>query len=193
MIRYSRGEHTSCSRLRQIKVCVREQTLVSASPIGLYERVFSTRIPPVIFPIRSTQSLALLSPTPSWTLQLAFCGTSLHPYLRRMLCSICDRRFLRDSPVLMNFFLWGFLFFSIWVMSLILVPRLRPLLKFVWHCFLRPIGESDQRTRLDKVRRTSIPSNITPSCSQADRSSTRGRLRFMIRLATVSFAAGTPC
>jgi hypothetical protein len=28
---------------------------------------------------------------------------------------------------------------------------LRPQIKFIWHCFLRPIGAGDQRTRLDKV------------------------------------------
>ena len=27
-----------------------------------------------------------------------------------------------------------------------------PQLKFIWHCFLRPLGATDQRTRLDKVR-----------------------------------------
>ena len=31
------------------------------------------------------------------------------------------------------------------------VRRLRPQIKFIWHCFLRPIGAADQRTRLDKV------------------------------------------
>jgi hypothetical protein len=28
---------------------------------------------------------------------------------------------------------------------------LRPQIKFIWHCFLRPIGAGDQRTRLDEV------------------------------------------
>ena len=27
-----------------------------------------------------------------------------------------------------------------------------PQLKFIWHCILRPLGATDQRTRLDKVR-----------------------------------------
>ena len=34
-----------------------------------------------------------------------------------------------------------------------------PHLKFIWHCFLRPLGATDQRTRLDKVH--TLPSPIS--------------------------------
>ena len=36
-----------------------------------------------------------------------------------------------------------------------IVYDLTPQLRFIWHCFLRPIGVADQRTRLDKVRKSS--------------------------------------
>jgi len=32
-----------------------------------------------------------------------------------------------------------------------------PYTKFVWHCFFRPLGTADQKTRLDKVCPTPIP------------------------------------
>jgi hypothetical protein len=41
---------------------------------------------------------------------------------------------------------------SVLTVALALGDAIVPQLKFVWHCFLRPLGATDQRTRLDKVR-----------------------------------------
>lgn len=40
---------------------------------------------------------------------------------------------------------------SLAAVILALSDTLRPQLKFIWHCFLRPLGSADQKTRLDKV------------------------------------------
>lgn len=133
---------------------------------GLYERVSGISNAPAIFPIRSTHSPALLYLTSLWTLHSKYCGMSLHSDLCRILCSTVYRPLLRDSPLLMNSVLWGSLALSLWAVTLIVTPRLRPLLKFVWHCFLRPIGVSDQRTRLDKVRRFILLPSPVHSCSR---------------------------
>ena len=37
----------------------------------------------------------------------------------------------------------------------ILVRFFGPQLRFIWHCFIRPLGSQDQRDRLDKVRLSS--------------------------------------
>ncbi|KAF9233272.1 hypothetical protein BU15DRAFT_90430 [Melanogaster broomeanus] len=39
---------------------------------------------------------------------------------------------------------------SLIAVTLALSDAIKPQLKFVWHCFLRPLGATDQRTRLDK-------------------------------------------
>ena len=36
--------------------------------------------------------------------------------------------------------------------SIALTKILKPQIKFVWYCFLRPIGGTDQKTRLERVR-----------------------------------------
>ena len=50
---------------------------------------------------------------------------------------------------------------SVLTVTLALGDAIVPQLKFVWHCFLRPLGATDQRTRLDKVR--SLPSTSQPA------------------------------
>jgi hypothetical protein len=39
------------------------------------------------------------------------------------------------------------------LVTLTVIRTLKPQFIFIWHCFLRPIGVVDQRTRLDKVIR----------------------------------------
>lgn len=34
-----------------------------------------------------------------------------------------------------------------------------PQLKFIWHCFFRPLGGDNQKARLDKVTLLSLPSH----------------------------------
>ncbi|KIY74282.1 S-adenosyl-L-methionine-dependent methyltransferase [Cylindrobasidium torrendii FP15055 ss-10] len=38
----------------------------------------------------------------------------------------------------------------IWILALLALGTFTPQLRFIWHCFLAPIGASDQKSRLDK-------------------------------------------
>ncbi|KAF8556660.1 hypothetical protein OG21DRAFT_1482871 [Imleria badia] len=40
---------------------------------------------------------------------------------------------------------------SLIAVALALGDAIVPHLKFIWHCFIRPLGATDQRTRLDKA------------------------------------------
>lgn len=80
---------------------------------------------------------------------------------------------------------------SLTVFVLALGSALRPQLKFIWHCFIRPLHASDQRTRLDNVRKIVLKhiSHITYYI----RSFTRARRMFMMQPEVVFCEAGTPC
>ena len=66
-----------------------------------------------------------------------------------------------------------------------------PCSKFIWHCFLRPLGTADQKTRLDKV--CPLQSTLAPFSTTCVISSIKVKQMSMILPEVYFCGAATPC
>jgi hypothetical protein len=68
---------------------------------------------------------------------------------------------------------------------------LQPMIKFIWACFIRPIGKADQTQRLNRVIAFPFLEHVLPYLTW--NSFMKAKLRYTTRRGMVYFVAGKPC